>query len=253
MPRNVRVIARIDVKNEFAIKGIHLEGLRKVGDPNIMALEYYKQGADELLFMDAVAAYYDRNNLSNIIANATADVFVPITVGGGIRTLEDITIALESGADKVAINTQAIRSPDFVREAVSYFGSQCIVGSVDSKKSSEGVWHAYYDNGRESSGIEVCRWLEELQEAGVGEIVLTSVDKEGTKRGFDWELLDAVASYVSVPLQISGGAGNLEHVKQAGCSEGVDAIVLASLLHYQLNTVGDAKDALHSIGCEIRQ
>ena len=180
----LRVIARIDVKNEFVIKGIHLEGLRKVGDPNEFALNYYHQGIDEIIFMDAVAAYYDRNSLSHIIEKACQDVFVPITVGGGLRTIEDIQTSLNHGADKVAINTQAVREPDFFREASRIFGSQCIVASIVAKRISENKWEIYTDNGREPTGLDAVEWTKQVQDLGVGEIVLTSIDADGTKKGF---------------------------------------------------------------------
>ena len=150
--KKIRVLARIDVKNEFVIKGIHLEGLRKVGDPNKMALDYYNNGIDEIIFMDAVAAYYDRNSLSDLIKRACVNVFIPITVGGGIRTIEDIRNALKSGADKVAINTKAVRDPDFITQSSKIFGSQCIVSSIEAKLVGQDEWEVYTDNGREPSG-----------------------------------------------------------------------------------------------------
>ena len=188
----IRVIARIDVKNEFAIKGIHLEGLRKVGNPNDMARNYYDEGIDEIVFMDAVAAYYDRNSLSDLIKEACTDVFIPITVGGGIRTINDISDALKSGADKVAINTKAVQEPDFIRQSSKIFGSQCIVASIEAKSISNGKWEVYTDNGREPSGIDVVEWTKYVEELGAGEIMLTSIDKEGTKKGFDVDLYQAV-------------------------------------------------------------
>lgn len=206
-----RLIARIDVKNEFAIKGIHLEGLRKVGDPNALAVKYYQQGIDELIFMDAVAAYYDRNTLHSVIEAACKNVFVPITVGGGIRTIEDIHRALTCGADKVAINTQAVRNPSFVTDASKTYGAQCIVGSLDAKQTAPNQWEAYIDNGREPTGIDAVEWAIKLQQMGVGELLITSIDKEGTKKGFDIDLIDALAPHIDVPYIICGGAGNLEH------------------------------------------
>ena len=189
---NRRIIARIDVKNEFVIKGIHLEGLRKVGDPNTLALNYYDQGVDEIIFMDAVASYYDRNNLSEILEAACNDIFVPITLGGGIRTIQDIRNALNSGADKVAINTQAIKDPEFINKASKIFGSQCLVGSIESKLIGDKSWEAYYDNGREPSGLDVVSWAEELEARGIGELMITSIDYEGTKKGFDVRLLSLI-------------------------------------------------------------
>ncbi|MCL6415598.1 imidazole glycerol phosphate synthase cyclase subunit [Aestuariirhabdus sp. Z084] len=247
-----RVIARIDVKNEHAIKGIHLEGLRKVGDPNEMAKSYYSDGVDEIIFMDAVAAYYDRNSLSHIIEEACKDVFVPITVGGGIRTVEDIRKALSSGADKVAINTKAISDPDFIVKASKMFGSQCIVVSIDGKKKSSGQWEAYTDNGREPSGLDVIKWASESEKLGAGEIMLTSIDSEGTKKGFDLELCDAVSKAVSIPVIASGGAGTYDHISSLLRSSNVDAIAMASLLHYKLSDIHRLKSEMIKDGFKVR-
>jgi len=203
----IRVIARIDVKNEYAIKGIHLEGLRKVGDPNEMALNYYNNEIDEIVFMDAVAAYYDRNSLSELIKKACTNVFIPITVGGGIRTIDDIKNALKSGADKVAINTKAVQEPSFISQSSKIFGAQCIVSSIEAKAVGENKWEVYTDNGREPTGKDVVEWAKYVEKLGAGEIMLTSIDKEGTKRGFDVNLYQNVASHVSIPIIASGGMG----------------------------------------------
>jgi cyclase len=249
----IRVIARIDVKNEYAIKGIHLEGLRKVGDPNLLAKKYYDGGIDEIVFMDAVAAYYDRNSLSHIIEKACKDVFVPITVGGGIRTLEDIQTALNSGADKVAINTMALKDPEFISKASKVFGSQCIVASIDAKKlRDKNQWEAYFDNGREPSGKDVVEWAKELEALGAGEIMLTSIDSEGTKKGFDLELCQQIAKAVSIPVLASGGAGSAKHTIDLLEAANVDAIVLASVLHYNLASVNDIKSAMKEKNIKVR-
>lgn len=236
-----RIIARIDVKNDFVIKGIHLEGLRKVGNPNEIAKKYYSHGIDEIIFMDAVAAYYDRNSLTDIIKKACRDIFVPITVGGGIRTIEDIQIALGAGADKTAINTKAVRNPGFISEASKVFGSQCIVSSIDAKKIAENKWEVYVDNGREPTGIDVIEWSREVQALGAGEIMLTSIDKEGTKRGFDINLCRSVSSEVSIPIIASGGAGSKDDVADAIQGNNIDAIAIASLFHYEIETIEDLK------------
>ncbi len=247
----VRVIARLDVKNEYVIKGIHLEGLRKIGDPNEMARRYYESGIDEILFIDAVAAYYDRNSLSHIIEKACDDVFVPITVGGGIRTLADIQKALNAGADKVAINTQAVKDPGFISEASQVFGAQCIVASVVAKKQDHG-WEAYTDNGREPSGKDVFAWVQELEGLGAGEILLTSVDQDGTKKGFDLELVQGVSARISIPVIVSGGAGNVKDVVDLSQAAHADAVALGSLLHYDLAGIRDVKDALADAGVRVR-
>jgi cyclase len=239
-----RVIARIDVKNEYVIKGIHLEGLRKIGDPNQMAIEYYQQGIDEIIFMDAVAAYYDRNNLSHIIKKACVNVFVPITVGGGIRTIEDIQEALNSGADKVAINTQAVRNKQFIDNAAKIFGSQCIVASIVAKNISVGKWEAYTDNGREPTGLDVMAWAKEVEQLGAGEIMVTSIDRDGTKKGFDIELNTQVADSVSIPVIASGGAGCKLDVVNLMKNLSLDAVALGSVLHYKHEKIFYIKKAL---------
>ncbi|MDA7502985.1 imidazole glycerol phosphate synthase cyclase subunit [bacterium] len=244
---NTRIIGRLDVKNEFVIKGIHLEGLRKIGDPNEMAREYYRQGIDEIIFMDAVAAYYDRNSLSEIIEKACKDVFVPITVGGGIRKINDIQIALNSGADKTAINTKAVRDPDFIKEASQVFGSQCIVCSIDAKKMADGKWQVFVDNGREPTGIDVLDWAQEVESLGAGEIMLTSIDKEGTKKGFDLELNKMVSELVNIPLISSGGAGRNKDVADVIISSDINAVAIASLFHYQIESVHTLKKYLSNI------
>ncbi|MEQ8701481.1 MAG: imidazole glycerol phosphate synthase cyclase subunit, partial [Bauldia litoralis] len=178
-----RLIARLDIKGSNVIKGIHLEGLRVVGQPGPMARLYYEQGVDEIIYMDTVASLYGRNNILPVVEEAARDIFVPLTVGGGIRTIDDITAALRSGADKVAINTAAIARPDFLREAAETFGSQCITLSIEAKRRGEGRWEALTDNGRERTGVDVLAWVVEAERLGAGEVLVTSVDKEGTRRG----------------------------------------------------------------------
>lgn len=239
-----RIIARIDVKNEYVIKGIHLEGLRKVGNPNEMAQKYYNEGIDEIIFMDAVAAYYDRNSLTEIINKACENVFVPITVGGGIRKIEDIQIALNAGADKIAINTQAVKDPSFLTKSSKVFGSQCIVSSIDAKKITANKWEVYVDNGREPTGKDVVEWAKEVETLGAGEIMLTSIDQEGTKRGFDIQLYEAISEFVAIPLICCGGAGNKEHVAELISNNSVDAVALASILHYDMVSIDELKKFL---------
>lgn len=248
----IRIIARLDIKNEHVIKGIQLEGLRKVGNPNKLAKKYYEEGIDEIIFMDAVAAYYDRNSLSDIIKEACKDVFVPITVGGGIRKFEDIQKALDAGADKVAINTNAIRNPEFIREMSKIFGSQCIVLSIDAKKISENKWEAYIDNGREPTGKDVIEWAKEVEKLGAGEIMLTSIDKEGTKKGFDIELNIAVSNVVSIPIIASGGMKSSDDAIKLLKNSNVDAIATASTLHYNLENIQDIKENIIKNNIKVR-
>ena len=248
----IRLIARLDIKNEFVIKSIHLEGLRKVGNPNQLAKKYYEEGIDEIIFMDAVAAYYDRNSLSEIIQKACKDVFIPITVGGGIRNIKDIQQALNSGADKVAINTQAINNPQFIQEASKIFGSQCIVSSIEAKKISDGKWEAYIENGREPTGLDVLEWAKKVKELGAGEIMLTSIDREGTKKGFDLELNQMVSNAVSIPIISSGGIKNSDDAILLLKNSCVDAIATASTLHYNLEEIQDFKQNLANNGVKVR-
>lgn len=236
-----RIIARLDVKNNYVIKGIHLEGLRKIGDPNELAKNYYNNGIDEIVFMDAVASYYDRNSLNEIIERACDDVFVPITVGGGIRKIKDIHTALRAGADKIAINTAAVKDPNFLTKASKTFGSQSIVSSIDAKKN-DNYWEVYIDNGREPTGLDVLDWVKKVQDLGAGEIMLTSVDMEGTKKGFDIELNKLVSEICSIPIISSGGAGNTNDILKLFKDTNVDAAAVASILHYNLCEIDTIKN-----------
>lgn len=241
-----RLIARLDVKNEFVIKGIHLEGLRKIGDPNELAKKYYDQGIDEIVFMDGVASLYGRNNLFHIIEKACKEVFIPITIGGGIRSVDDIGKALKAGADKIALNTQAVKHPEIVREASRIFGSQCIVGSIEAKHKGNGKWEAYMDNGREPSNLDVVEWCKKLEDLGAGELLITSIDQEGTKKGFDTELIQRISDLVSIPVIASGGGGKIEHLSDLSTQTNVSGIAIASMIHYNLFTVPEIKQQLNT-------
>ena len=208
----VRIIARLDIKGPNVVKGVHLEGLRVVGKPGELARRYYEQGIDEIVYMDIVASLYGRNNILAVVEETARDVFVPLTVGGGIRSLDDIVAALRNGADKVAVNTAAVARPSFLKEAAEAFGSQCIVLSVEAKRRAPGKWEALTDNGRETTGVGVLDWVVEAERLGAGEILITSVDQEGTKAGFDAELIDAIHARVRIPVIACGGAGTPEHV-----------------------------------------
>jgi cyclase len=252
MMEPIRVIARLDIKGENVIKGVHLEGLRVVGKPGPMALKYYEQGADEILFMDVVASLYGRNGLLPIVRQAAQDIFVPLTVGGGIRKVEDIVDVLRSGADKVAINTAAVARPEFLNEAASRFGSQCIVLSVEAQQRGPNQWEVLTDNGRENTGRAVLDWVVEATARGVGEIILTSVDREGTKTGFDLPLMQAVRRAVSVPVIACGGAGGVDDVSALLTAGGADAVCCASIFHYDLCPLPDLKRALAERGHTMR-
>lgn len=252
MHHNVRIIPRLDVKNDTVVKGIHLEGLRVVGRPSELAHKYYKDGADEILYMDAVASLYERNSLEDIVRQTSADIFIPITVGGGIRSIGDIRHLLHAGADKVAINTAAVRRPEFIKEASRMFGSQCIVLSVEAKKIRDNCWEAYVETGRESTGIDVMEWVSKAEKLGVGEILITSIDNEGMKSGFEMDLIERIVSLVSVPVIACGGAGSPKHVAKIAQSGDVSAVASASLFHYNICSIRDVKQCLDEDGISVR-
>ena len=229
--RNVRLIARLDVKAPNLVKSIQLEGLRKLGDPNEFALRYYQEGIDEIYYEDIVASLYERNSLLDIVEQTTRDIFVPVTVGGGLRSVDDVAAVLRAGADKVAINTAAIKNPDIISAVARRFGSQCMVLSVQAKQSGSS-WEAYFDNGREHSGLDVIEWAKKGEVLGAGEILLTSVDREGTAKGFDLELIQAVTERVDIPVIASGGMGKLEDLGEVVQVGRADAVAMADILHY---------------------
>lgn len=228
----LRLIARLDIKGANLIKGIHLEGLRVVGDPQIHAAKYYEDGADEIIYIDTVASLYGRNNLVDVISRATEHVFVPITVGGGIRSVEDARTLLRAGADKVAINTAAVKEPELIRQLSDVWGSSTIVLSIEAKKTGNAKWEAYTDNGRERTGLDVVQWAETGAKLGAGEIFITSVDQEGTKKGFDSELVAGITRNVDIPVIASGGFGALEHLTQLMNVAKPTGVAIADSLHY---------------------
>jgi cyclase len=228
----VRLIARLDIKGANLIKGVHLEGLRVVGDPQIHAAKYYHDGADEIVYMDTVASLYGRNNLVDVVSRATEHVFVPITVGGGIRSVEDARTLLRAGADKVAINTAAIKEPKLISQLSDVWGSSTIVLSIEAKKTGDKKWEAYTDNGRERTGLDVGQWAETGANLGAGEIFVTSVDQEGTRKGFDCELVAEITKRVDVPVIASGGFGSLDHLSQLVKTANPTGVAIADSLHY---------------------
>lgn len=237
----MRAIARIDVKNHHVIKGINLEGLRKVGNPESIIKDYYSKNIDEFLIIDAVASLYGRNNLYDFIKKITEDVFIPITLGGGIRSLKDIENCLNSGADKVAINSKALENPNFLKEAVSNFGESTIIVNIEAKKISKNTWEPYKFCGREKTNISLNYWIEKIQEMGCGEILLTSIDQEGTESGFDIELIENVHGKIFKPLIISGGCGKLEDILYIKKNFSDTSVALASVLHYNTFSIADIK------------
>jgi len=231
---SVRVIARLDIKGPNLVKGVHLEGLRVLGSPERFARLYYEEGADELLYIDVVASLYGRNSLTDIVARTSREIFIPLTVGGGLRTIADIRTVLRAGADKVALNTAAITRPDFVREAVERFGSSTVVVSIEAIRHPDGRYEAYTENGRERTGVDALAWARRAAELGAGEILVTSIDREGTGKGFDLELTRAVATAVPIPVIAGGGAGTFAHVRDVVVDARADAVAIASVLHYNV-------------------
>jgi len=246
--KNIRVIPRLDIKGPNLVKGIHLEGLRVLGKPEQYAKYYYETGADELMYMDVVASLYERNSLKDLITRTAKEIFIPLTVGGGLRTIEDIREVLRSGADKVAINTAAVKSPEMIKEASRIFGSSTIVVAIEAIKQPDGIYLAYTDNGREHTGIEVLSWAKEVEKLGAGEIVLTSVDREGTGEGYDVELIEMVSEAVSIPVVAHGGPGKPEDVATAVVQGGASAVAIASMLHYDYIKSHDMKGDFESEG-----
>jgi imidazole glycerol-phosphate synthase subunit HisF len=250
--RKIRLIARLDIKGPNLIKGIHLEGLRVIGSPNEHALRYYQQGADELIYMDCVASLYGRNSLGDIIQKTAKDIFVPMTVGGGIRSVDDATYLLRCGADKVAVNTAAVANPNLINDISQRFGNQCMVLSIEAKQTDIDKWEVYTDNGREHSGLDVIDWVKKGVALGAGEVLLTSIDKEGTRKGFDIPLIQAVTKAVSIPVIASGGMGKPEDMIDAVVNGRCDAVAMADILHYGRATLDDIRKVAISADIEVR-
>lgn len=247
----IRLIARLDIKGPNLIKGMHLEGLRVVGDPQAFAERYYAEGIDELIYMDVVASLYGRNSLVDMVRRTAHNVFIPMTVGGGIRSVDDVGALLRVGADKVAINTAAVANPVLINQVSNRFGAQCMVLSIEAKQTQSGRWEAYTDNGRERTGRDVVEWAREGQERGAGEILLTSVDREGTRKGFDGALIAAVSGAVGIPVIASGGMGETAHLLQA-VADGADAVAMADVLHYERIPLSALQAAARTAGISVR-
>lgn len=249
---NVRLIARLDIKGPNLIKGVHLEGLRVIGDPQEYARRYYEQGADELIYIDIVASLYGRGKLTEIVRRAAHDVFVPMTVGGGVREVDDVRDLLRAGADKVAINTAAVRRPQLIGEIAHRFGSQCMVLSIEAKQQGPQRWEVYTDCGRERSGMDVIEWARRGVTLGAGEILVTSIDREGTRKGYDVELVRAISEAVSVPVIASGGYGEEAHLG-AVVHAGANAVAVADALHYGRTSLPQLRDVALRDGIPVRR
>ena len=251
--KSVRIIPRLDIKGPNVVKTVHAEGLRVVGDPKALLTQYYQDGADEIIYIDIVASLYQRDFDFEQLKNVSKNVFIPMTVGGGIRSLGDIEKALHSGADKVAINTYAVHHPEFLKKAVEKFGSQCVVLLVDAKNVGIGKWESYTDGGRETTGLDVIDWVKKAIDLGVGEILLTSIDRDGTKKGYDIELVRAVTSISPVPVIAHGGAGKLDDIVDVIKKTNVDAVSISSLLHYNALEIKDIRSFLDKSSISTRK
>jgi cyclase len=246
-----RIIPCLDVDKGRVVKGIKFKNLVDAGDPVETALAYEEQGADELVFLDITASYEDRSIMLDVVKAVAENVFMPFTVGGGIRNLEDIRKLLLSGADKISINTSAVKNPDLIKESAKLFGSQCIVVAIDAKRKEKG-WEVYINGGRTPTGLDVIEWAKKVAELGAGEILLTSIDKDGTKSGYDIELTKMVSESVHIPVIASGGAGSVEHFYQVFTEGKADAALAASLFHFKEVSIPQLKEYLFSRGVPVR-
>ncbi|MDH5631991.1 MAG: imidazole glycerol phosphate synthase subunit HisF [Gammaproteobacteria bacterium] len=247
-----RIIPCLDVDNGRVVKGVKFVDIRDAGDPVEVARRYDEQGADEITFLDITASSDDRETMVHVVEEMASQVFIPLTVGGGIRKLEDVRTMLNAGADKVAINTAAVFNPEFVKEAADHFGSQCIVVAIDAKSVGDDRWEIFTHGGRKPTGIDAIEWARKMAEYGAGEILLTSMDRDGTKDGFDLGLTRAVCDAVPIPVIASGGVGNLQHLADGVTRGHADAVLAASIFHFGEYTVGEAKAFMAQQGIEMR-
>ena len=247
-----RLIGRLDIKGPNLIKSIRFEGLRVLGDPQVFARKYYQAGIDEILYVDTVATLYERVGIHDLVKKTAQDVFIPITAAGGVRSVQDVDGLLRSGADKIAINTAAVKNPDLISQVSKRFGSQCMVLSIEACKQPDGTWEAYTDNGREHSNLNVLDWAIKAEKLGAGEILLTSVDFDGTLKGFDYDLTKLVSENVSIPVITSGGFGDEDDFVKVVKDYSADAVAIGSAFHYDKFTVKSLKDKLRSKGLSVR-
>ncbi|CAG1065648.1 cyclase [uncultured bacterium] len=247
-----RIIPCLDVKDGRVVKGVSFVELRDAGDPVESAKAYEAQGADELVFLDITASHEKRKTILDVVEKTASEVFMPLTVGGGIRTLDDIKELLRAGTDKVSINTTAVEDPDFVRRASERFGSQCIVVAIDAKRRAEGGWEVYTHGGRKARGLDAIEWAKKMESFGAGEVLLTSMDRDGRKDGYDLALTRGVSVATSIPIIASGGAGTLEHIREAFTEGLADAALAASIFHFGVFTIPETKDYLLGRGIRVR-
>ncbi len=247
-----RIIPCLDVKDGRVVKGVNFVNLRDAGDPVEIAKKYSDEGADEICFLDITASNEERETMIDVVERTAAQVFVPLTVGGGVRTLDDVRQILLAGADKVSINTAAVKNPDFVKEAADKFGSQCIVVAIDARSVGDSKWEVFTHGGRNPTGIDAVQWAQKMEDYGAGEILLTSMDKDGTKSGYDLPLTKTISRNLRIPIIASGGAGNLEHLSDGVKLGEADAVLVASIFHYGEYTIKEAKEFLSAKGIPVR-
>lgn len=247
-----RLIARLDVKGPKLVKGIHLEGLKFIGDPQEFARKYYQHGIDEIIYLDAVASLYGRESLLEVVRHTAKSVFIPITVGGGIRSVDDATEVLRAGADKVSINTGAVKNPKLITEIAKRYGTQCAVLSVDVRKIEKGKWEVFIENGRERTGIDALEWICQGVKHGAGELLLTSIDQEGTRKGFDLELIKTVTALIDIPVIASGGMNTTEDLIKVVQQSGADAVAMADVLHHNRLSLAEIRANSIKAGLNVR-
>ncbi len=247
-----RIIPCLDVNAGRVVKGVNFVELRDAGDPVEIARRYDEQGADELTFLDITASSDDRDIILHVVEQVANQVFIPLTVGGGVRTVEDVRRLLNAGADKVSINTAAVSNPQLVREASGKVGNQCIVVAIDAKQVAPGKWEVFTHGGRKPTGLDAVEWARQVESLGAGEILLTSMDRDGTREGFDLGVTRAVSDAVSIPVIASGGVGSLEHLVDGVTKGGADAVLAASIFHFGEHTVREAKELMRARGIEVR-
>ena len=247
-----RIIPCLDVRDGKVVKGINFVGIKEVGDPVELAKQYSDSGADEIVFLDITASHEGRATMLDVVRRTAEVVFVPLTVGGGIRTIDDVRDTLRAGSDKVGINSAAVRNPELINEAAKLFGRQCIVAAVDAKRVDDGSWHVVINGGRIDTGKDLLEWVQELEERGAGEILLTSMEADGTKAGYDLEMTKAVCDLVNIPVIASGGAGSVDDFADVFAATGCDAALAASLFHYGELTIDEVKDAMRARGIPAR-
>lgn len=247
-----RIIPCLDVRDGKVVKGINFVGIKEVGDPVKLAKQYSDSGADEIVFLDITASHEGRATMLDVVRRTAEVVFVPLTVGGGIRTIDDVRDTLRAGSDKVGINSAAVRNPELINEAAKLFGRQCIVTAVDAKRVDDGSWHVVINGGRIDTGKDLLAWVQELEQRGAGEILLTSMDADGTKAGYDLEMTKAVCDLVNIPVIASGGAGSVDDFADVFAATGCDAALAASLFHYGELTIDEVKDAMRARGIPAR-